>query len=277
MAVAHNHDRTTRGYVIDKMDIWRHAPHVNTATTLAIWAGGALAFVTLWQIFLTRRLRRGTEADPSVAFALVVLRLYARVFHRLTVEGREHLKNLEGPLVVVCNHGSPLDPFLVQVALPRIARWMMAADMMPPDSDMLWRFARVIAIDRYRNSPVAFMTAMRTLRAGHVVGIFPEGRIGLPTDRILPFQEGVGELVVRGKARVLLASITGTSDTDEILPAFLIPSRAKLTFIDVLEWPRGTDPALITEDLRKKLIKQTGYEAVDVLPDLPDPIDPFLA
>lgn len=250
---------------------------MNTASILAIAVGGTLALVALWQVFLTPRLRRGPGGDAGLSLVLVLLRLYAKAVHRLRVEGQEHLEDLDGPLVVVCNHGSPLDPFLIQIAMPRLIRWMMASDQMPADSAMLWEFSRVIPTERFRKSPLAIITAIRELRRGGVVGVFPEGRIGQPTERILPFHEGVGELVARTRARVLLACLQGTPDTDEIGASFFRPSHSNLRFLDVLSWPEGVEPTTITHELRTRIIEATGYQTVDEMDPLPPPVDPFLA
>lgn len=254
----------------------RHAPHVSTPGNLAVALGASLALVALWQVFVTPRLRLGPAEDTGLNFVWILLRLYARVVHRLRVEGREHLVDLKGPLLVVCNHSSPLDPFLVQSATPLFIRWMMATDQMPPDSAMLWQFSGVIPTERHHPTPTAAITAIRLLRKGSVVGVFPEGRLERPTGRILPFHNGVGELVARTNARVLLACVQDTPVTDSIGAAFLRPSHARLRFLGVLSWPKGTKPATITKSLRNRIIEASGWPVVDDVQPLSPPGDPFL-
>lgn len=262
---------------IDRGPTGRHAPRVSTPGILAIVLGAPLVLVALWQVLVTPRLRHGPGGDTGITFVWLLVRLYARAVHRLRVEGREHLAGLKGPLVVVCNHGSPLDPFLVQAATPFLIRWMMAKDQIPPDSAMLQRFSRVIPTDRHRPAASAAIAAIRLLRQGGVIGVFPEGRLARPPGRVLPFHEGVGELVARTGARVLLACLQDTPVTESIGAAFLRPSHARLRFLGVLTWPRGTEPATITATLRARIVDASGWPMVDDIQPLPPPKDPFLA
>ncbi|MEE2906778.1 MAG: lysophospholipid acyltransferase family protein [Planctomycetota bacterium] len=249
---------------------------MSTPGILAIALGAPLALVALWQVFVTPRLRQGPAGDTGVTFVWILLRFYARVVHRLRVEGREHLVDLKGPLVVVCNHSSPLDPFLVQSATSIFIRWMMATDQMPPDSAMLWQFSRVIPTERHQPAPRAAITAIRLLRQGGVVGVFPEGRLARPAGRVLPFHDGVGELVARTNARVLLACVQGTPVTDSIGAAFLRPSHTRLRFLGVLSWPEGTEPTAITTSLRDRIVEASGWLPVEEVQPLSPPGDPFL-
>src|SRR5690606_28478224 len=103
-----------------------------------------LAPVSLWLLFTlaaawflfalgARTLLNNPRAEPLAGLALVFIRLYARFFHALRVEGGEHVpRSLHpGPLILVCNHTAGVDPLLVQAAVPFEIRWMMARDMQP--------------------------------------------------------------------------------------------------------------------------------------------------
>ena len=243
---------------------------------LLIIAGGYLLIVTIWQIWITPWLRRQVADDAGIGACTILLGWYARLVHRISISGQQHLKGLEGPLIVACNHSSPIDPLLVQAGFPKFIQWMMAMDQMPPDSQMIWRFTRVIPTDRRRPSARSAIKAIRGLRSGRIIGIFPEGQIAVPPERIMPFHQGVGELASRTGSPVLLVHISGTSGSMSIAGAFLRRSRTHIHFLGVMSWPEKSDPALITADLQQRLMESTGWPAAPESPPLPDETDPFL-
>lgn len=249
---------------------------MSTLDILLVTAGSYLLAAALWQIWVTPWLRRKLAGDAGIGFCSILLHWYCRLFHRITISGKEHLTGLEGPLIVACNHSSPIDPLLIQAAFPRFIEWMMAIDQMPPDTQMIWRFTRVIPTDRRNPTARAAIKAIRSLRSGEIVGIFPEGRIAVPPNRIMPFHQGIGELASRTEAPVLLVHISGTSDAMSIAGAILRRSRTRIRFIEVMSWPRKSDPGKITEDLHARLIEASGWPRSSDPPPLPEEPDPFL-
>ena len=241
-----------------------------------IWAAGAHALAG----------RSPREGDINVALAMFVVRLHARLVQRLSVVGRENIpaSHHPGPLVVVANHTSGLDPMLIQSVAPFEIKWMMARDMQHPRLEWLWELADVIPVNRVEvaregggagasgeathrgNDSGAARTAIRHLRAGGVVGVFPEGHI-TPPGRIGPFAPGVGLLVARSGARVLQVVIDGTARSDSMIAAFFTPSRARLRFLPMREYD-GMSGAEIARDLEQRLIAETGWRA-EVIPDNP--------
>jgi 1-acyl-sn-glycerol-3-phosphate acyltransferase len=71
--------------------------------------------------------------------------------------------------------------------------------------------------------------ALRALEDGRVLGVFPEGRIE-PTRDLLPFHTGVAMMAIRSGAPVYPAHIEGTQRGMDMLPAYLHPNEAVLTF-----------------------------------------------
>ncbi len=249
---------------------------MSTASTLLTILGSYLLAAALWQLWITPWLRRKLAGDASLGGCSILLHWYSRIFHRLTIRGKEHLNDLHGPLIVVCNHSSPIDPLLIQAAFPKFIIWMMAMDQMPPDTQMVWKFTRVIPTDRRNPSARSAIKAIRSLRSNQIVGIFPEGRLAVPREQVMPFQDGVGELASRTGAAVLLTHISGTSGSTSIAGAILRRSRTQIQFIDVLSWPDKTDPARITAELRARLLEASNWPAAMESPPLSEEPDLFL-
>ena len=99
----------------------------------------------------------------------------ARRLYRVTITGAERIPPA-GAAILVANHESMFDPWLLALATPRPVRYMAKAE--------LWRIPLVgRALDAFGTFPVergtgdatAMSRAASLLHAGEVIGIFPQG------------------------------------------------------------------------------------------------------
>lgn len=213
------------------------------------------------------------RGDFETGFAFAIGRLYVRVFHVLRVRGRKRVpRDLEpGPLIVVANHTAGVDPVLVQAACPFMIRWIMAQDMRMPALEWFWRFWEVLFVDRERNDGAAMRTAIKHLKAGGVIGIFPEGGLERPPHQVMPFQPGLGVLVRRSGARVLPVVIDGTPQVDPAWASLWRTSASTVHFYEPIDYSdSGMSAAEIAHDLRTKFVTWTGWPANDDPPDWHD-------
>lgn len=148
--------------------------------------------------------------------ARLLFRLFARLLFRVRIVGQ--VSNLPGQMIVVANHLSWIDPFLVMLALPAQPRlyfigaqqalnrgwkaWLVRhLDMMIPfERGALW-----IGKDLIRKSSAV-------LQSGALLGIFPEGTLGSREGELLPLQRGVGHLLVRECLVVLPIALSGVQE-----------------------------------------------------------------
>lgn len=142
--------------------------------------------------------------------------LWGKLWLRLSYEGREHVP-LAGPVLLVANHASYLDPPLVGVGTPRWVAFLAQAGLARL-GPMRWWLAQVgvTLIDRHAPSKEAIRLLTQVLQDGGCVCVFPEGTRS-DDGRIGPFKNGVELLVRRSDAVVVPVGLDG-------------PSRA---------WPRG--------------------------------------
>ena len=237
-------------------------PHPLTPIILAfaIWALAVLAFQWLF-----RRLRRNGPGETWQDFiAWHLIRVGCRIIHRVRYEGLEHVPhtNRPGALIIVSNHTGSIDPVLIQVGVPFNIRWMMATDTMVPALDWMWKWRNTIPVDRDGKDLAAAREAIRQVKAGQVVGVFPEGGIVTPPERIWPFAEGVGLIVARTHAPVLLIWVRGTPRVDNMAESLLTRSHARVRFLGVIRYPDSAKPAAITRDLRERLAQASGWPIV---------------
>ena len=114
---------------------------------------------------------------PVVATALTMFRVMG---WKVTVTGAQHIPRT-GPAVIASNHISYLDFIFVGAgARPsgRLVRFMAKKEIFDHRiSGPLMRGMKHIAVDRRGNPEAGMAAARRHLRAGEVVGMFPEGTI----------------------------------------------------------------------------------------------------
>jgi len=93
-----------------------------------------------------------------------------RIFFSLKVEGRGNLPR-SGSFIIAANHTSFLDPMAVQAALPVKVSWIVRKDV---SEKRYLKFMHYIFDSIPVNGSVE--KALVSLKKGHVLGIFPEGK-----------------------------------------------------------------------------------------------------
>lgn len=172
-----------------------------------------------------------------------------RVLTALEVEGVEHIPS-SGPFLLLPNHQSVVDPFLVQSVCPRQVHSMTKSTQF--GSLMVrWLLVRVGAfpVRRYQVDPQSVRTALRLLEAGEGVCVYPEGERSWD-GRLQPFRAGTLKLVLRAGVPVVPVGIEGMF---EFWPRWLsVPqpgARAALRFGRPLEF----GPVLDREERERRL------------------------
>ncbi|MGH9255588.1 MAG: acyl-[ACP]--phospholipid O-acyltransferase [Vicinamibacterales bacterium] len=121
--------------------------------------------------------------------------LLTHTIYRIRIEGQEHVP-FRGPALLVCNHLSHIDGFLVGACVQRFIRFMVYR----PYYEMrgvhwLMRKMNAIPVSASRKDVIASLERAREeLRNGHVVCIFAEGAISR-TGNLLPFKRGFERIV----------------------------------------------------------------------------------
>lgn len=240
---------------------------------------GAAAAAVIALALAAAAVRRQTIREPddyTTALLLLLIRVYARVVHRVRFEGLEHapraVRDEDGvwrpaePVILAPVHTAGVDPLLIQTGLRYEVRWMMAADMREPILEPLWTHARIIFVDRGRSSSEPVRTAVRHVRTGHALGVFPEGHIERPPRHLLPFREGIGFLVRRTGAAVLPVVIEGTPQADPAWASLWRPSASRVRFLPPVRYDKGLSPEEIAGDIRRRIADATGWPMTDRAP-----------
>jgi 1-acyl-sn-glycerol-3-phosphate acyltransferase len=187
-----------------------------------------------------------------------------RVYVRLRVQGRRHVPT-EGPCIVVANHASYLDAVVLGSAFPRRISFLITS----PIYNMLrlrWFYYMMGAIPVAPDTPDpgALKAALRTLRRGGVVGIFPEGQ-RMENGQLGSGKGGVALLASRSGAPVVPAAIVGAHRAMPVGAMFPRPHPIRVVFGEPM-WFRPVNGARATRE-------QLNAFAVDVMRAIGDLMD----
>ena len=169
--------------------------------------------------------------------------MFCAVWHGLDLDpsGKAPLP-AEGPAILIANHTCGLDPFLLQASCERLLGFMIAKEFY--ESRLIHPICRMlgcIPVRRDGHDLSAMRGALRGLKEGRVVPIFPEGRI-LPTSglELGEPKSGAAFLVLHARVPVVPAYLSGTPPTRTIWKAILTPSNSRVVYgppIDLSDLP----------------------------------------
>lgn len=135
---------------------------------------------------------------------------------RMRVYGGEHMPR-SGPVIVACNHVSYFDPPVLGTASPRRIQYMAKEELFR--IPVLGRAIHAVGaypVDRKGSATGAIKRSVEVLRAGGVIGIFPEG--GRNVTGSAQARAGVALLASLANAPVVPARLTGTDEAKRLQP-----------------------------------------------------------
>src|SRR6266699_2396490 len=132
---------------------------------------------------------------------------------RVRVLRRENA-NHDGGFLLVANHISHFDPFIISSIVRRKIDWMAMAEFFPlPLLGFLLRAVDAFPANRDRADRKTIRTAIERLKSGRIVGVFPEGGIRDGTRSLLEgaaLRPGVSTLAHIAGAPILPCVIVGS-------------------------------------------------------------------
>jgi len=144
----------------------------------------------------------------------------------IRVNGAERLPK-KGPLIIVSNHRSLIDPFVLVACFPaRIVFFAAAYLYRIPVVRQILTWGGAIPVHSEKGDFGSFKKALEALKKGGIVGLFPEGGVSLDGN-LKPLMPGWAYLAVKSGVQVLPLAIRGSSG---VLPVgSFIPRRGRIT------------------------------------------------
>jgi len=190
------------------------------------------------------------------------------------VEGRQHLRGVHGPVLLVCNHIGDVDPGFVLTALPARLRHKLAIATggealeilrTPPRTRGLagrasdtvkWALGvallNLFPLPREAGFRASFAYAGECVDRGYSVLVFPEGRH--TTDgKMLPFRAGIGLLANNLEIPIVPMRIDGLFEVKQAGKKFTRPGQVKVKIGAPVRFATESDPTSIAEELQRKV------------------------
>jgi 1-acyl-sn-glycerol-3-phosphate acyltransferase len=146
-----------------------------------------------------------------------ILKPLLRALYGIKVEGLQNIPR-KGAAILAANHVSFLDSFFI----PLVVRWRKVTYLAKADYFKSWKIswffkmAGQIPIEREggEKSEVALNTAMKVLKEGNLLGIYPEGTRS-PNGKLHRGRTGVARLALAADVPIIPIGLVGT---DEVMP-----------------------------------------------------------
>ena len=198
---------------------------------------------------------------PARPYGFALFRLY----FRLKVTGVEYIPQ-RGPVIIVPNHTSYLDPPLLASAVPRVIYFLMLHHHFyhPLFS---WLFSRLPCIPVKRSSVAtgaALKLCLQVLQHEQVLCVFPEGGISRE-NKARGLRLGAALLALKTQATIIPAGINGASEALPLNCRFPRPKPITINFGKPLYVPQADsrDKAILQE-----ITEQTMAQVQSLLTDV---------
>ena len=197
--------------------------------------------------------------SPIVFEPLRYLALFiSKVFWRIEIKGKENIpQNLEGGLLIAPNHQTYIDPVWITLPVKRKFRYLAW------DAVFGWFF--VGRLIRYLGAfPVkttrdnlgkleAMKKALKYLREGATLVIFPEGERAFADGEFLPFRAGAVRIAMEAGVPILPVTIRGGNKVWAQGMKYPRPGKVEIIYHPIMQIPKPQKK----EDTQNHLTKMT--------------------
>jgi 1-acyl-sn-glycerol-3-phosphate acyltransferase len=184
---------------------------------------------------------------------------FARVLWRTQTTGKLAMPEGQGA-VIVCNHRSGIDPLLIQLCAGRIVHWMVAREYYRGFGiSIVFKSLRSIPVNRGGIDTAATKMAIRLAQQGGLVGLFPEGRVNLSDELLLPGRPGAALIALRARVPVIPCYVEGPPYNGTALGSFFMAARARVIVGEPIDisayYGRERDKSVMQELTKKFLVE----------------------
>ncbi|WP_417899993.1 lysophospholipid acyltransferase family protein [Bacillus haimaensis] len=142
------------------------------------------------------------------SFAKFIVSVVLKPLYRIKVVGGENIPK-EGPVLLCSNHIDNLDPPVVGITSPRTVHFMAKEEVFRvPILKTLLPKLHAFPVKRGMSDREALRTAIKVLKEGHLLGLFPEGTRS-KTGELQKGLAGAGFFALRSEAVVVPCAIIG--------------------------------------------------------------------
>ncbi|HTZ96173.1 MAG TPA: AMP-binding protein [Terriglobales bacterium] len=195
------------------------------------------------------------------------------------VRGRENVRNVRGPVLVICNHIDDIDPGFVLTALPAHLRHKLAIATggealeilrTPPTTRNVFlrlydrtrwflgvSLLNLFPLPREAAFRESFAYAGECVDRGYSVLVFPEGHHTLD-GKLRPFRAGIGLLANNLRIPIVPMRIDGLFEIKRAGKKFAWPGQIRVTIGAPVQFSPDSDPQWIAQELQSTVSKLTS-------------------
>ena len=207
----------------------------------------------------------------------VLLGPLLRLFCRPTIEGLEHIPG-RGGAILASNHLAVVDSFVLPLVVPRRITFPAKQEYFTQPG-LVGRMKKAfftgvgqIPIDRSGGSAArdAMDTAVRVLREGNLLGIYPEGTRS-PDGRLYKGKTGVARMTLEAGVPVIPVAMIGTDRVNPIGSRMWRPRKVRIRVGEPLDFSRYAGMVgdrfierSMTDEIMYALMELSGQTYVDL-------------
>ena len=181
------------------------------------------------------------------------------------VIGLEHFPR-EGPVILAANHVTNFDVFPMQFVLPRVIFFMGKAELFKnPIMDILLRNLSGFPVQRGEKDQWAMDHALKVLRYGQTLGMFPEGTRSKGRG-LKVAKTGTAKLAIEAGCPIVPMTITGS---DQFFKQFPHRARIHIQILPPIRPKPDESPLALTDRLMFTLAKALPKEMRGVYTETP--------
>lgn len=203
---------------------------------------------------------RSKQKKPSMrftyGFVLMLARWYLKLFYRLKVYGKKHLR--PGAAIVAANHASYLDPPIVSVSCDEEVQFLAKESLFKiPLFGKFIRHLNAHPVSREAADMATFKLIIALLKGGGKVILFPEGSRTKDGD-LQPIERGLPFLMMKAKCRIQPVYIQGSFEVwppTRKLPKFF--GKIVCVFGSPIEWEEFE--GLEKREAEKEIAERMGF------------------
>lgn len=178
--------------------------------------------------------------------------LFCKLFFHFEVIGRRNIPK-SGGFILVSNHASFLDPVFLSASCPRVLNFMARDSLFRNPVFGWWLLdVGVFPVKRWSGDLSAIRAAVRRLKSGRGLGLFPEGTRS-PDGEIRDFSQGFALLADKAGVPVVPARVIGSYRALGKGSKMIRPVKVRVVFGECARLDKGEPYVESARRMREKI------------------------
>lgn len=153
-------------------------------------------------------MKKPEDREFGYKFLTPFMRVAFKLYYSPRIIGAEKIPE-DSAIVIAGNHKHVYDQCLTIMATKRVIHYMAKKEYFEGKLAPLFRFVGCIPVDRSRRDFSSAMSALKVLKKGGAIGIFPEGTRNKTDKFLLNFKTGAVAMAKKTGAYIVPFGLTG--------------------------------------------------------------------